>query len=501
MALPRVSTSMGGGAWGSGGERGDCRAFASARRGGQGRTAQVGRVAVTSGSIVGRGSVGCRGRRLRPFALVEDRARTRSISSVVEAADLPGEAVGEQGRAGMRAAGVDLHARIGQVGEAGQFVRLVPDDVEILEHALDQRPGRLAALAALEGRQVGARDAEMRGHVLQQEPRSRRSCRTRSPKGVIAPILRRAAAQPDIERPRAAVLGRGLLEADDEGAQIRQAQPMRHHAAAARRAPRRAPTGAPAPPLPVIDQDEAVPCACARRRKREQRRMGLLLAHAVQVDGVRRPRLARRGAGPAASLRSRGARAAARLRARVRRLAGRGREAGVRQGRRGGARPRPEASGSGGGSVRAEGRDAAGHLRPRGAAPRRVSEAAAPRLRHRRRPSGCGRRTKKRVGWRIRPGPRAGLRPAADEEIAPRRPDDGRAGILRDHQPAQGLGAVEGERQRAVEPERQAVGPEGAVDREAAARRRGECRPRRSARRPDRARRPRGRRCRSGSGA
>ena len=52
----------------------------------------------------------------------------------------------------------------------GKLVGLVPDDVEVLEHALDQRPGRLAALAALERRQVGAGDAEMRRHVLQEEP-------------------------------------------------------------------------------------------------------------------------------------------------------------------------------------------------------------------------------------------------------------------------------------------------------------------------------------------
>ena len=41
----------------------------------------------------------------------------------------------------------------------------------------------------------------------------------------------------------------------------------------------------------------------------------------------------------------------------------------------------------------------------------------------------------KRDGWRSEPGAGAGRGAGADEEVAPRRPDDGRAGILGDHQP------------------------------------------------------------------
>src|ERR671912_1962635 len=73
----------------------------------------------------------------------------------------------------------------------------------------------------------------------------------------------------------------------------------------------------------------------------------------------------------------------------------------------------------------------------------------------------------RRVAQEARPG--AGLAAAAEVKIPPGRSDDRRPGILADHQPAQGLGPFEALRQRAVEPERQAVGPQIAVDREAAA--------------------------------
>src|ERR671912_956271 len=61
-------------------------------------------------------------------------------------------------------------------------------------------------------------------------PRSWRSCRTRSPKGVIGLPRTPPAAEPDIECTGSAMLGRGLLEADHQVAQVGQAQPMRHHA-------------------------------------------------------------------------------------------------------------------------------------------------------------------------------------------------------------------------------------------------------------------------------
>jgi hypothetical protein len=89
---------------------------------------------------------------------------------VRERRKLAREPVQEQHGVRIAAGGIDLDLRLGQVGEAQKLVGLVPDDAEVLEHALEQGPGRLAALAALERRQVGDGDAEMRRHVLEEEP-------------------------------------------------------------------------------------------------------------------------------------------------------------------------------------------------------------------------------------------------------------------------------------------------------------------------------------------
>src|SRR3954470_12932280 len=51
---------------------------------------------------------------------------------VREAADLPREAVGEQRLARCGASGVDLAPRLRQIREPREFVRLVPNDVEVV---------------------------------------------------------------------------------------------------------------------------------------------------------------------------------------------------------------------------------------------------------------------------------------------------------------------------------------------------------------------------------
>ena len=51
------------------------------------------------------------------------------------------------------------------VNAAGQLVRLVPDDAEQVDRALDQGKGRAAALAVLQRREIGRRDAKALRHL------------------------------------------------------------------------------------------------------------------------------------------------------------------------------------------------------------------------------------------------------------------------------------------------------------------------------------------------
>ena len=71
----------------------------------------------------------------------------------------------------------------------------------------------------------------MRRHVLEEQPALAPQLAHARAEGRHRLARRAAPAQPDIERARAAVMGRGLLEAEHDGAQVRQAQPVRHDAA------------------------------------------------------------------------------------------------------------------------------------------------------------------------------------------------------------------------------------------------------------------------------
>ena len=169
-------------------------------------------------------------------------------------------ASGSRPAVSMTARGSDISAR--RIKALG----IVPDDVEVLDDGLQQREGRPAAPAMLERRQIGAGDAERRRHVLERDAArgaqlSHALRRTASWRATIA-----AAAQPDIERAGAAVTMLGLLEADDEGAQLGRAQPMRHHASQHAAPARR--TASSVLPLPVTTSTNFVPSRCAPARKR-----------------------------------------------------------------------------------------------------------------------------------------------------------------------------------------------------------------------------------------
>ncbi|MNE96320.1 hypothetical protein D3C80_1945050 [compost metagenome] len=52
------------------------------------------------------------------------------------------------------------------MGDPEQFLGLVPDDVEIAGHPLQEIEARSPALSMLERREIGGRDADGRGHLL-----------------------------------------------------------------------------------------------------------------------------------------------------------------------------------------------------------------------------------------------------------------------------------------------------------------------------------------------
>src|SRR4051794_35528334 len=62
---------------------------------------------------------------------------------------------------------MDHDARIRKTRQALQFFRLIPDDVEMGDDPLQQQPCRRAALAVLQRRQVGRRDADLLRHRLE----------------------------------------------------------------------------------------------------------------------------------------------------------------------------------------------------------------------------------------------------------------------------------------------------------------------------------------------
>ena len=222
------------------------------------------------------------------------------------------------------------------------------------------------------------------------------------------------------------MVGRGLLEADHEGAQIRQAQPVGHHAAQHAALLEEAAVAA-APPLPVMTSTSAWPGALRRCRKPQQRPMRLVLAHAVQVDRRASTRRApRRSAAQGLALQRRQRRqrrrrpvVAARSAGGRGRLAAR-RRAGWRLGLRLGRQHAPVHAAST--CPRDMGPEPSLLGRERAAAPAhrrswlRLQDHEADRVAH-------------------QAGPGAGRGAAADEEIAARRADDGGAGILRDRQP------------------------------------------------------------------
>src|SRR5829696_5044063 len=114
-------------------------------------------------------------------------------------------------------------------------------------------------------------------------PRSPRSCRTRSPKGVICLSRTPPAAKPDIECTGSAMLGRGFLEADHQGAEIGQAKPMGNHAPENPAFLEHAAADGRAA-LAGDDQNEPVAGALRPMKEMQESEMGLLLTHPVQVD-------------------------------------------------------------------------------------------------------------------------------------------------------------------------------------------------------------------------
>ena len=147
-----------------------------------------------------------------PVAFARDVPSSSSSVLLVEPGDLVGEAIGEFGGARHQAGRVDDDARMRDAGEARDILGVVPDDVEISDDALD----RDASQGGRACRAQGPRDRRSRRRYasamsLRVTPRSARSLRMRSPKGVMAfPWTR---LQLHIEGTAAAMLGMGRLKA------------------------------------------------------------------------------------------------------------------------------------------------------------------------------------------------------------------------------------------------------------------------------------------------
>lgn len=90
-------------------------------------------------------------------------------------------------------------------------------------------------------------------------------------------------AQTDIERAGAAMALLGLLEAEDQRAQVGQAQPMRHHPA--QYAPFVTEQSRRQSALAGHHQGDAAAAPLLATQEGMERQMRLVLPHAVQVDG------------------------------------------------------------------------------------------------------------------------------------------------------------------------------------------------------------------------
>ena len=101
--------------------------------------------------------------------------------------------------------------------------------------------------------------------------------------GVIGLSSAPPAAEADIECSGSAVMGRGLLEAEDEGPQVRQAEPVRNHPPQ-HAALREGRTLGPRPALAGDHQHDRASLPLRPVEEADQGAMGLVLAHAVQVD-------------------------------------------------------------------------------------------------------------------------------------------------------------------------------------------------------------------------
>ena len=77
------------------------------------------------------------------------------------------QAVGKLGCQRIEAGRVDHHPWMGQLRQPAQLVHIVPGKIEIGRDLLHEAAGRAPAMAMLQRREIGLRDAESLGHILQ----------------------------------------------------------------------------------------------------------------------------------------------------------------------------------------------------------------------------------------------------------------------------------------------------------------------------------------------
>lgn len=80
-------------------------------------------------------------------------------------ADFAGQQIGQFCRLGAEATRIYGDLGLGEFGQTLQLFRIIPDDIEIGDDALDKRPCRLASPAIFQRRKIGGADTDGLGHI------------------------------------------------------------------------------------------------------------------------------------------------------------------------------------------------------------------------------------------------------------------------------------------------------------------------------------------------
>jgi hypothetical protein len=105
----------------------------------------------------------------RAFGSVSSTAARRAAASGVTWRISRASRFARSVTAGVEAGGVEHHARVRLPREAREILGIIPDQSEILVHLMHQTRRGLATPAMLQRREIGRRDLQRRGQILQRD--------------------------------------------------------------------------------------------------------------------------------------------------------------------------------------------------------------------------------------------------------------------------------------------------------------------------------------------